>query len=156
MLFQDHHDLLSAFLHENVEFLVYRRDCRSGVLVSRATGDLDVWVNPTPENAGRVVNALIRFCAPMDRITMNDFMDDRVVQIGLPPARVNIMTSIEGVVFTDAYPKRLEVKMDGLVLPVISREDLIRNKTSTGRNKDLGDVDRLEAFAAKTPTRRRR
>lgn len=157
MLFQDHRDLLCAFLQEKVEFLVVGAIAMAAYSIPRATGDLDVWVNPTRENAGRVVKALIRFSAPMDQITKSDFMeDDRVVQIGQPPARVDIMTSIDGVVFADAYPKRLEVEIDRLVLPVISREDLIRNKTATGRDKDLGDLDRLNGFAAKAPNGRRR
>lgn len=153
MLFQDHHDLLSAFLLEKVKFLVVGAVAMAAYSVPRATGDLDVWVNPTGENAGRVIQALIRFSAPMDQITRDDFRTpDRVVQIGLPPVRVDIMTSIDGVEFRSAYPGRLKVDLDGLLLPVISREDLIRNKTAMGGLQDLADLDRLAAFAAEVPS----
>jgi hypothetical protein len=111
----------------------------------RATGDLDLWVEPTPENAARVHGALRTFGAPLHELTVDDLATpDVVFQIGLPPRRVDILTSITGVRFSDAWADHVEVTYGDLQVPVIGRDALLTNKRALGRPKDLLDIDLLQ------------
>jgi hypothetical protein len=110
----------------------------------RATGDLDLWVEPTPENAVRVLAALRVFGAPLHDLTEQDLATENVVfQIGLPPRRVDILTSITGVTFAEAWSGRAAVTYGDVRVPVIGREALLKNKLALGRPKDLLDADLL-------------
>jgi hypothetical protein len=120
--------------------------------VSRATGDLDVLVRPAPANAARVFEALLRFGAPLraHNITKEDLAREGVVyQIGLPPRRVDILTRIDGVDFEEVWAHHLQVPLGDLVVPVIGREQLVRNKRAAGRPKDLLDLLLLDEAAKK-------
>ena len=111
----------------------------------RATGDMDVRVRPTPENARRVAAALRRFGAPMEQFTEADFArPDLVAQLGVKPNRIDILTGIDGLSFEEAWPNRLAQVVEGLSIPVLGRADLIRNKRATGRTQDLADAEALE------------
>jgi hypothetical protein len=106
---------------------------------------MDVWVNPTMENAGRVFHALSEFGAPLDDVTVADFATaDLVLQIGVAPHRIDVLTSITGVDFEAAWKRRLVVEIDGANANVLSRDDQITNKRAVGRPQDLADADRLE------------
>jgi len=114
--------------------------------VPRATGDLDVWVEPTEENAPRVFGALARFGAPLQAlgITLRDLLAPGVVcQIGLPPRRIDVTTVIDGVEFAEAWEDRLEGWLGPVRVSYIGREALIRNKEAAGRAKDLADLELL-------------
>ncbi|MBI1368454.1 MAG: hypothetical protein GC162_07340 [Planctomycetes bacterium] len=140
-------DVLSEFIAGGVEFLVVGAHAMAAHRLPRYTHDLDIWIRSTPENAPRAWQALARFGAPLNdlQITVEDFCHPtNVVQVGIPPGRVDVICSITGVQFDEAWPDRLEVEIDGLTLPIISREHLIRNKRSTGRKKDMIDVEMLE------------
>ena len=138
-------DILSALFAENAEFLLVGGYALAAHGLPRATGDIDIWVRPTPENAKRVWAALQRFRAPLSRLTVEDLCaPDVVFQMGLPPERVDILTSITGVDFEKAWPRRKLLNLDSKTLPVIAREDLIQNKRAAGRPQDLADVARLE------------
>jgi hypothetical protein len=118
----------------------------------RATNDLDVWVRPTPENAGRVHAALTAFGAPADRFTLQDFTQPEViVQLGVPPVRIDVLTSISGVQFEAAWKHRMIVTLDGLEVPILGREQLIANKRASGREKDRMDLEWLEGGGAERP-----
>lgn len=120
--------------------------------VPRATGDLDLWVNPVPENATRVWRALLRFGAPVEAASLRagDLVDpDMVFQMGQPPRRIDIITGIDGVSFSDAWPNQKLVTVDGLEIPCLGRDELIRNKRASGRDKDLVDLKTLEAEKAR-------
>ena len=111
----------------------------------RATGDIDLWIGNSDENAGRVLNALEKFGAPIFDLTKNDLKSpDIVFQIGVAPRRIDIITSIDGVEFNTAWQNRLEVKLEGLLITVINREHLLKNKKASGRPKDKVDVLLLE------------
>ena len=113
----------------------------------RATGDLDIWVRPTPENATRVWRAVSAYGAPLHQLTPNDFAEPEVVfQIGEAPHRIDLLTSITGVDFEDAWQERVETMIDELTVLVLGREELIRNKQATGRMQDLADVEALEGL----------
>lgn len=110
----------------------------------RSTGDIDVWVRATAENAERVFSALKAFRAPLSHLTAADLSaPDVIFQMGLPPCRIDIMTTVDGIELEAAWNNRLEVTVNGVAVPFLSVSDLISNKSATGRLKDRGDVDWL-------------
>ena len=110
----------------------------------RATGDIDLWVRPSSENAERAIRALSEFGVPLTDVNRRDFeTPDTVFQIGVSPRRIYILTAIEGVEFEQAWPERLEVEVEGMQLPVIGRRHLIVNKQALGRTQDQADLERL-------------
>lgn len=143
---QDFRDLLSLFLDHEVRFLVVGAHAVAAHGVPRATGDLDVWIEPASENAARVWRALAAFGAPLQslNITREDFTrPDIVAQFGIPPRRIDVLTGISGLSFAEAWEDRLEHPLSDLVVPILGRRSLIRNKRASGRPKDLGDLDAL-------------
>ncbi len=146
MLNPDFSDMLSAFIAENVEYLVVGAYALAAPGVPRATGDLDFWVRPTPDNARRILRALERFGAPAGNLSVDDLTTpDLVFQIGVEPRRIDILTSIDAVTFDDAYNARMVARIDNLDVAVLGREALLRNKRALARPKDLADVAALEA-----------
>jgi predicted nucleotidyltransferase len=151
---RDHLDLLRTFIDGDVRFLVVGAHAVGYHVEPRATGDLDVWIEPTPDNAGRAHAALAAFGAPLSELTVTDLATRGIVfQMGLPPNRIDVMTEISGVEFADAWPARVEASVGGLRFPVIGFEDLLANKRAAGRPKDAGDVDALERVAKRCGTR---
>jgi hypothetical protein len=142
---RDFREMLCAFDAEGVEYLLIGA---FAVLVhghSRATGDMDLLVRPSPENARRVMAALRRFGAPVFQVKEEDFaVPGTVFQIGVPPLRIDILTSIVAVDFDEAFRRRFIGRVEDLAIPVLGREDLIRNKRAAGRPKDRLDADWLE------------
>ncbi len=140
---RDFLDILRALLEAEAEFLVVGAHAMALHGVPRATGDFDVFVRPTPRNAQRVFQALQTFGAPVDahRVRQVDFeTPDTVYQIGLPPRRIDLMTSITGVEFDDAWDSRQVIEVEGMAVPFLGRDALIRNKRAAGRDKDLVDL----------------
>lgn len=114
----------------------------------RATGDLDIWIERSQENAGRVYRALADFGAPLGDLTVQELQgDDCIFMFGRPPVRVDILTDISGVSFEEAWPNRAQGALAGVPVSFIGREDLIKNKRASGRTKDLADVEAIEAEA---------
>lgn len=145
MLNPDYSDMLSAFAAEGVEYLLIGAYAMAVHGEPRATGDMDLWVCPSEENAARVMNALTRFGAPLSQVSAADFEEENVVfQIGLAPRRIDLLTSVEGVTFDEAWPERLAIELAGTEVSVISRHHLIQNKRALGRAQDRADVERLE------------
>lgn len=145
MLNPDFKEILSALNDEEAEYLVVGAYAMAVHGVPRATGDLDLWVNSSDANADRVWKALERFGAPLTQLKPNDFREPGLVyQIGVAPVRVDVLTSITGVSFADAWKGRVSVKIDGITVTVISLAELIKNKTAVGRPQDLVDVERLQ------------
>ncbi len=111
----------------------------------RATGDLDIWIRPTGENARRVWSALSEFGAPLQDLHVEELVSrDLVFQIGIVPRRIDIMTSVTGISFDEAWPKRVIVPIEGVDVTVIGRYELLRNKKAVGRPRDDADVAELE------------
>jgi hypothetical protein len=109
----------------------------------RYTKDLDVWVHNSLQNSVRVVEALTKFGAPLehDRITAETFSAKQVVyQIGVAPVRIDILTEISGVKFSDAWEKRVVSTFFGVPVHFISLDDLVTNKQALGRSSDLKDL----------------
>jgi hypothetical protein len=143
----DWFDVLVALLGANARFLVVGAHAMAVHGVPRATQDLDVWIESSVENAGRVWDALVGFGAPLGgiEITVADFVrPGTVIQIGLPPNRIDILTGITGIPdFETAWRDRVEHEIDGRSIPFLGRQTLIANKRAVGRLKDLADVEAL-------------
>ena len=145
MLNENFRDMLLALNGAGVDYLLVGAYALAAHGSPRATGDIDFWVRADTENAKRVWSALVTFGAPTSQITIDDFSaPDIVFQIGLPPQRIDILTSISGVDFPDAWKSRLVVEIDGMSVPVLGLKDLLLNKSSTGRDKDKADVPTIK------------
>lgn len=140
-------DAIVALLNAEARFLVVGAHALAVHGVPRATQDLDLWVDPTPENVQRVWTALAGYGAPLDDpgIRIEDLSTPGiVVQLGLPPRRVDVLTAITGVDrFADAWDARVEQPVGGRLVPFIGRDTLIANKQASGRLKNLADVEAL-------------
>lgn len=145
MLNPDFRDMLSALCAEDVEFLVVGAYAMAAHGFPRATGDIDIWIRCSEENAARVWRALDHFKAPLRDLKMDDLKTPGMVfQIGVVPCRIDILTSVDGVEFDEAWPDRLAVEVEGLKIPIIGRFHLLQNKKASGRPRDLADVAWLE------------
>jgi len=110
----------------------------------RYTGDIDFWINPTKENAIRLIEVLDQFGFGSLNLTIEDFTkDDQIIQLGYPPNRIDIITSVTGLIFSDCYPKRKSFSIENIEIQTISLEDLKKNKKASGRYKDLDDLENL-------------
>jgi len=137
-------DLLRAFIAADVRFLIVGAYALAHHGKPRATGDLDIWIDPTPENAPRVMRALAAFSAPLREVTERDFaMPGAVLQIGVPPVRIDIFTDLTGLTFAEAWPGREPGRFGALTTDFLGRDAFLRNKRATGRAKDLGDIEGL-------------
>jgi len=142
---RDFAEMLAALSAAGAEFLLVGAHALAAHGVVRATGDLGVWIRPTPENASRVWRALLAFGAPLQELTEKDLSTAGLVfQIGVAPYRIGLLTSIDGVSFDDAWRDRASVRVEGQEIPLISREDFLRNKRATGRLRDLAHAEELE------------
>ena len=146
-LHEDFRDLLVLFADAGVEFVIVGAYALALHGAPRASGDIDLFVRPTPGNAARVFAALARFGAPLEAagITAGDFARPGLVyQIGLPPRRVDVLTEISGVTFDEVWESRLTADIEGRSIGFIGHAALLRNKRAAGRPQDLADVARLE------------
>jgi hypothetical protein len=135
-------DLLRAFNAADVRFLLVGAYALALYGRPRATGDLDIWIDATPDNAPRVMDALAAFGAPIASISTDDLAHPGVVyQIGVPPGRIDLLTDLTGLTFADAWPRRVRHPFGEVEVDFIGREDFILNKRATGRPKDLGDLE---------------
>ncbi|HET7228982.1 MAG TPA: nucleotidyltransferase [Longimicrobium sp.] len=140
-------EVLSELFAVQAEFLVVGAFAMSAHQFPRATGDLDIFVRPDPINARRVWEALARFGAPLDDydITVEDLSRAGLVfWLGKEPNRIDVMTAIDGVSFQEAWETRVCREVGGVELPVLSLENLLKNKKSTGRPKDGFDAAWIE------------
>jgi hypothetical protein len=141
----DFREMLSALSGEGADYLLVGAYALAVHGVPRATGDMDLWIRPTVENARRVHAALARFGAPLGDLSERDLVTPGTVfQIGVAPNRIDVLTSIDGVEFADAWTARRVAHVEGMDVPVLGRQHLIRNKKATGRPQDLADAARLE------------
>jgi hypothetical protein len=142
---RDFAEMLGALCDQQAEFLVVGAYALAAHGLPRATGDIDIWVRPTPPNAERVWAALEAFGAPLLDLTREDLATQGIVfQIGIAPNRIDILTRITGVEFEAAWPNRMEIEIEGRTIPILGKPELITNKKAAGRPKDLGDVRFLE------------
>lgn len=143
----DFKDLLACLGREGVEYVLVGAYALAFHGSPRATGDIDVFVRPTADNAERTWRALNVFGAPLAaaNVQPSDFASPGIVyQVGLPPRRIDILTQISGLTFEQAWESRVLAEVDGHEVPFLGRAALIANKRASGRLKDLADVERLE------------
>ena len=135
-------DLLRALRAADARFLIVGAYALAHYGRPRATGDLDIWIDATPANARRVMQALASFGAPLHEVTEADFSRPGVVfQIGVPPGRIDVLTELTGITFDEAWATREPGQFGDIVVDFLGREAFIRNKRATGRAKDLGDIE---------------
>ena len=154
-MFQDYKDLLSAFNAHGVKYLVVGGYAVSFHAQPRSTKDLDLFINADPAKARAVYAALAGFGAPLDNISVKDLSDpERFIRIGREPVAVDLLPSIDGVAFDQAWERRVEGVIDsasGLKAFFISKADLVASKLAAGRTRDLADVEELREAEADPP-----
>jgi hypothetical protein len=142
---QDFKDLFSAFNAESVEYLIVGGYAVIFYAEPRFTKDIDVWVNPSSENAARVYRALSRFGAPLGDVTVEDFTNrDLVYQVGVAPNRIDILMDIGGPSFAAAQEHKTTAAYDDVPIYIIGKIELMQSKKNIGRSRDLLDLDRLQ------------
>lgn len=140
-------EMLDALSAELAEFLLVGGYALAAYGAPRATGDFDLWVRPTRENAERVHRALARFGAPLltHGVTVEDLaQENNVYQIGLPPQRIDIVTSISGIDFETAWASRHPTRFLGREVFVMDKRHFVQNKRASGRPRDLVDASTVE------------
>ena len=138
--FKEFAELLNA---EGVEYLVVGGYALAAHGHPRYTGDIDFWLRPSSENIDRLLKVLRRFGFESLGLKAADFGPDSVVQLGQPPRRIDLLTSIDGVEFDACWARREQVTVDGVPLAIIGLDDFAANKRSSGRLKDLADLESL-------------
>jgi len=145
LLNSDFRDILSAFCEEKVEFMLVGAYAVAVHGLPRATGDIDLWIECSESNANRVWSPLMKFGAPLENLSKEDFLKrDTVVQLGVIPRRIDILTQITGVDYHEAASERRLIDLEGLTIPVIGLSHLLQNKSAVGRPQDQADVARLK------------
>jgi hypothetical protein len=145
MVNRDFRDLFAALNDAGVKYLVVGAHAVAFHSEPRFTKDLDIWVEATPENARRVMQALTVFGAPLEGVSAQDFATPAVTfQIGVAPNRIDVTTTIDGVSFEEAWPDRAISQYGDQPISLIGRRDLLANKRAAGRPQDLLDVALLE------------
>lgn len=144
MLNPDFRDMLSCLKDEAVDFIVVGAYALAAHGLPRATGDIDIWIRNSPTNAQKVLRALGKFGAPVSDLTERDFtMPDVIVQLGVEPSRIDIITGIDGVAFDEAWENKVSVAVDGLEIFILSKADMLKNKLAANRDKDQSDISWL-------------
>jgi len=145
VLNQDFKEFIQSLNNNGVRYLVI-----GGYAVAfhghpRYTKDIDVWISISLENAANMVKALNEFGFGSLGLKSDDFTaPDQIVQLGFPPSRIDILTTLSGVVFDTCYEARVQTTVDGVLVNFIDLENLKRNKKATGRHQDLADLENLK------------
>ena len=141
---QDFRELLALFNDHRVSYVIVGGYALAFHGAPRFTGDLDIFVKPDHENAGRIVAALGAFGFASLGLTESDFeRPDQVIQLGVSPVRVDLLTSITGLSWEEVIASRVPSNYGDVPVNYIGREELILNKRATGRAKDLADLEAL-------------
>ncbi len=141
---QDFKELLASFNANGVEYLIVGGYALAHHGAPRFTGDLDLFLNATPDNAMRILAALTEFGFGDLGLTSNDFTHpDRVVQLGVPPVRVDLLTSLSGITWDEADAGAEAGVYGDQDVRIIGRTEFIANKRATGRTRDLADLEAL-------------
>ena len=141
---QDFKEFLRLLNDNQVEYLLIGGYAVGYHGYPRATNDLDIWIAIHPNNARNVVAALREFGFNLPELKAELFLTpDTIVRMGIPPMRIEILTSISGIEFDETYPSRIIDTLDGVEVNLISLDMLKRNKQASGRYKDLDDLEHL-------------
>jgi hypothetical protein len=141
---KDWREFIGSLNSGEVEYLIVGAFALAFHGFPRYTGDIDILVRATPVNARKMVQVLSDFGFGSLGLSASDFLTlGRVIQLGLAPNRIDLLTSITGVEFEDAWQRRVPAELDGVPVLFIDRESLIRNKKATGRTQDWADIEAL-------------
>jgi hypothetical protein len=141
---QDFKELLELFNAHNVEYMIVGGYALAFHGVPRYTGDIDVFVRPDKENSRRIMKALDEFGFGSVGLDLSDFnYENKVVQLGVPPVRIDIFTSISGVTWQEAFSSKVEGQYGDVPVRYIGADQFIKNKKSIGRKKDMADLEAL-------------
>lgn len=144
MFNQDFKEFIESLNANRVRYLVVGGYAVALHGYPRYTKDLDIWIESSPENAQALVLALTQFGMASLGLTKSDFLDpDQVVQIGYPPNRIDILSTVSGLEFTSCYAQRVKTILDGVEVNFIDLENLRKNKKASGRLQDLADLENL-------------
>ena len=145
MLSQDFKEFIELLIKNKADYLIV-----GGYAVGihghpRYTGDLDIWLNSTQENAALILKSVNEFGFSSFRLSLEDFTKPgNVIQLGYPPLRIDLLTEIDGVTFKECFENRKEVTIDNLKVNFIGYQDLLKNKKESGRPRDIDDIDNLK------------
>ena len=141
---KDFEEFIGLLNKNNVEYLIVGAYAFGLYARPRNTGDIDIFINSTEKNAGLIINVLKEFGFVLPDIKKDDFLKEgKVVQLGVSPVRIDLLNSIDGVEFNQAYAKKNVTSFGTEKANFISKEDLIENKVALGRPKDLADLEEL-------------
>jgi hypothetical protein len=141
----DFKELLRSFNSNRVEYLIVGGYALAWLGAPRFTGDLDFYVKPSEENAERVLEALKEFGFAESGLKQEDFVEPgRILRLGVPPARIDILTSIDGVTWKEAWAGRESGRYGDTPASYIGKSQFIANKRAMGRHKDLADIEALQ------------
>lgn len=142
---QDFKELLQLLNSKKIEYLVIGGYAVALYGHPRATGDIDIWIAISKDNSKKIVEVLKEFGFNVIELEEELFLGkDKVIRMGEPPLRIEILTSIDGVEFKECYTNRNIVKIDNVPVSFISLPDLKKNKKASGRLQDLADLENLE------------
>lgn len=148
-------ELFSAFADAGVRYLLVGGHAVAAHGQPRSTKDIDLWLAPDPENIDRACLALARFGVPNAIVrALHEATPDEIVWLGRSPTRIDLLQSLPALDFEEVWPRRLVIELDGVSVPVLGKEDLIRNKLAVGRAQDRRDVRLL--LGQTRPSRKRR
>lgn len=140
----DFRDLLALLNEHKVKYLIVGGYALAFHGAPRYTGDIDIFVQPHPGNAQCVIKALAEFGFRLPNLTADDFQHpNKVVQLGVPPVRIDLITSISGVTWDDAYASREAGCFGDVPVDYLGRKEYLSNKRAAGRRKDLADLEAL-------------
>jgi hypothetical protein len=140
---EDFKDFIEALNKNNVEYVIVGAFALAFHGHPRATGDIDIWLRPTPQNANAVLKALNDFGFGELDISEDDILSGKIIQLGHPPVRIDLITLMEGVTHEEIWDGRLSGTFGDQEVFYIGRDAFIRNKKAIGRHKDLADVELL-------------
>ena len=141
----DFKDFINCLNSNNVEYMTVGGFAMAFHGAPRYTGDIDFWINPTKENSEKVILALKQFDFPVDNTDdLNFEIKDTVLMIGYPPNRIDILSSVSGLDFDECFNKKETIEYNGVILNFISLENFKTYKRSSGRKKDIIDLDEID------------
>lgn len=143
-LHQDFKEFLRLLNFHEVQYLLIGGYAVGFHGYPRATADLDIWVERDPQNAGKAVRAIRQFGFDVPELKPELFeKKDKIIRMGNPPVRIEVMTSVSGVEFKECHAHKITAMIDGVSVNIIGYDDLIKNKNASGRLKDQADIEQL-------------
>jgi hypothetical protein len=143
-LHPDFKDFLRLLIYHKVEYMLVGGYAVGYHGYPRATGDMDIWIGVSEENATKTVLAVGDFGMPKETLSKELFLKkDKIIRMGVPPVRIELITGVSGIEFDECYTRSVVVEFDDLAVNIISLDDLKKNKRSAGRHKDLEDIEHI-------------